>query len=72
MAPENPPNPLPGMPVGRTVLRVMALALAGLIIIDRVWWHGALFDHPIWRIARWVITSIGLVVGVLAYAGIVP
>lgn len=58
---------LPGLP-GRARLQwIFLAALAGLVVIDAIVWHGLLFNSRVWHVLLWGLVFGGLAIGGFAY-----
>ena len=67
----SPEGPLPGVPGGwRGAVAIVLLATI-VVVADHMFLQSAIFSNQGWNMLRWAIALVGLIVGLLAYTGVV-
>jgi hypothetical protein len=59
-------EPLPGLPGGTRMRLGLVAVLTGVVGIDAVWLHGAIFGSVAWRCILWGLIVAGLAAGAAA------
>jgi hypothetical protein len=67
----SPEGPLPGLPGGWRGTTAIIIVAIGAVVADHLFLQSAVFGNHGWHALRWGIAGAGLVIGTLAYTGVI-